>query len=135
MLCLSIVIIQTTNLTPNFHSSIPNIEEGKAIDSLNGIPVYYNGAINHITERNLTANGYNLGLKWQCVEFVKRYYYYHLNHIMPDTKGNAKDFFNNSLPDASYNEQRALVQYSNGSLKKPAVDDIIVFDSKLGNKY
>ena len=49
--------------------------------------------------------------------------------------GNAKDIFDRNLPDASYNEKRDLVQYSNASLKKPAVNDILVFDGHLGNKY
>lgn len=108
---------------------------GSAIDSINGVKVFFNGEISHIQERNIADDGYNIGLRWQCVEFVKRYYLEHFNHEMPDAFGNAKDFFNEDLPDAFYNEQRALVQYANPSLKKPQADDIIVFDGHLGNKY
>ena len=108
---------------------------GTAIDSINGVKVFFNGEIGHVQERNIADDGYNIGLKWQCVEFVKRYYLEHFNHEMPDAFGNAKDFFNEDLPDAFYNEQRALVQYANPSLKKPQADDIIVFDGHLGNKY
>ena len=112
-------------------------ENGAAIkiDSLNGVYVYYNGPIHHVAGRHLAADGYNYGLKWQCVEFVKRYYADYLGHYMPDTWGNAKDFYNSALPDASYNTARALVQYSNPSLKQPAVNDIIVFDGTLANSY
>ena len=85
--------------------------------------------------KNISKDGYNIGLQWQCVEFVKRYYYEHFNHVMPVPGGNAKDIFDRNLPDASYNEKRDLVQYSNASLKKPSVDDILVFDGHLGNKY
>lgn len=106
-----------------------------AIDSLHHIPVYYNGPVNHVGGFSVAKNGYKYGLQWQCVEFVKRYYAEHLGHYMPDADGNAKDFFDKSLPDASFNEARALVQYENPSLKKPQVDDIVVFDRSLGNKY
>ncbi|MFA0963395.1 hypothetical protein AB9P05_16445 [Roseivirga sp. BDSF3-8] len=50
-----------------------------------------------VSGRNLTPDGYNLGLKYQCGEFMKRYYYLHLNHKMPDSYGHARDFFNPSL--------------------------------------
>jgi len=135
ILCIAIVILQTMNWGKPFSSDGNEHQPGKTLDSINGIAVYYNGATDNFTGRNVTSDGYNLGLKWQCVEFVKRYYYFHLSHKMPDATGNAKDFFDQSLPDAAYNEQRALVQYRNASLKKPEVDDIIIFDGHLGNKY
>jgi len=47
--------------------------------------VYYNGSVGHVSGRNLVPDGYNPGLKYQCVEFVKRYYYQHLNHKIPDS--------------------------------------------------
>lgn len=65
---------------------------GQAIDSLNGVYFYYNGSVDNVVGRNTTADGYNLGLKYQCVEFVKRYYFEHFNHKMPNSYGHAKDF-------------------------------------------
>ncbi len=58
----------------------PNLEYevGQKIDSLNGVIVYYNGGVDNVVQRN-TSDGYNLGLRYQCVEFVKRYFEYH-NH-------------------------------------------------------
>ncbi len=47
---------------------------GQKIDSLHGVYVYYNGKTQNVSGRNL-VNGYNLGLNYQCVEFVKRYYF------------------------------------------------------------
>lgn len=58
---------------------------GQKVDSLNGVYAFYNGEVNHVLERNITTDGYNLGLKYQCVEFVKRYYYEYLGHKMPDS--------------------------------------------------
>ena len=48
---------------------------GEKIDSLNGVYVYYNGGVSNVEERNLSEDGYNIGLKYQCVEFIKRYYF------------------------------------------------------------
>lgn len=110
-------------------------EIGDAVDSLNGVKVYYNGAVSHTGERHKAEDGYNYGLRWQCVEFVKRYYYDHLNHKMPNTYGNAKDFFNKRLKDGQKNADRNLVQYTNGSKTLPKVNDLLVFDAVTFNKY
>src|SRR5262245_34634763 len=66
---------------------------GEVGDALDGVAVYYNGGINTSGGRRLGSDGYNLGLKFQCVEFVKRYYYERYQHRMPNAMGHAKDFF------------------------------------------
>ncbi len=71
LLILSFVGIWTCRKT----NPKTNFPVGQQIDSLNGVYVYYNGSIDNVIGRNTTADGYNLGLKYQCVEFVKRYYY------------------------------------------------------------
>lgn len=108
---------------------------GQAIDSLNGVKVYYNGSVTNVSGRNLTKDNYNLGLKYQCVEFVKRYYYEYLKHKMPDTYGHAKDYFNASIPDGGKNTARNLIQYINGSKTKPRPNDILVLSPTLFNPY
>ncbi|PKP21748.1 MAG: CHAP domain-containing protein [Bacteroidetes bacterium HGW-Bacteroidetes-21] len=108
---------------------------GQPIDSLNGVIVYYNGSIDHVSERNLTEDGYNLGLKYQCVEFVKRYYYQYFHHKMPDSYGHAKDFFDPALENGQLNKRRNLIQYVNPGNTKPKVNDLIVFDEHKFNKY
>lgn len=65
---------------------------GEKIESLNNIYVYYNGKVGNVNGRNISKDGYDLGLKYQCVEFVKRYYFLHYFHKMPDSYGHAKDF-------------------------------------------
>lgn len=108
---------------------------GKKIDNFNNVPVYYNGFTKNVNGRNLTKDGYNLGLKYQCVEFVKRYYYEHLNHKMPNSYGHAKDFFKNDIGDGEMNKERNLTQYKNPSLVKPKENDLIIFRGSLFNKY
>ena len=116
-----------------FYGTSPRI--GEVIDSYNGINVYYNGDQNNVFGRNVTYDNYNLGLKYQCVEFVKRFYYIHYGHKMPYTYGHAKDLFNESLPDRKYNPQRGLYQFINGSVYRPLPGDILVFDANPTNPY
>ncbi|MDR6969539.1 surface antigen [Flavobacterium arsenatis] len=112
-----------------------DFEVGQKIDSLNGVVVYYNGGVSNVAERNTTADGYNLGLKYQCVEFVKRYYFEHYNHKMPDSYGNAKDFFDSTLADGQKNEKRNLTQYTNPSQTQPKIGDLLIFDGTPFNRY
>lgn len=139
VLIFILVIVSSTGAIlwtrSDFSISHPSRKIGDPIDTLNGVIVYYNGSVSHVLERNVAKDGYNLGLKYQCVEFVKRYYYEHLKHKMPDSYGHAKDFFKKSLKDGTMNTQRNLTQYSNPSSTKPAVKDLIVFDGNTFNPY
>ncbi len=111
-----------------FHIGLP-------VDNFNGVSVYYNGSVGHVSGRNITADGYNLGLKYQCVEFVKRYYYEYYNHKMPDSYGHAKDFFDRKILDGGKNKSRNLIQYTNQSSTKPKINDILIFDGTIYNKF
>jgi len=119
----------------DFSPAIESPQLGDKIDSLNGVFVYENVSMGNVSGRNVTPDGYNLGLKYQCVEFVKRYYYQHLNHQMPNSYGNAKDFFNKSLGDGQLNIDRNLLQYSNGGKYVPNIGDLIVFDGTIFNSF
>lgn len=116
----------------NFNS---DYEVGQVVDSYNGVHVYYNGGVSNVSGRNLSEDGYNIGLKYQCVEFVKRYYYEYLNHKMPDSYGHAKDFFDKNVVDGEISSKRNLIQYTNQSKSKPQESDLIIFDGTSGNKY
>lgn len=110
-------------------------EVGDKVDEFNGVAVYYNGKVSHSSGRNTAPNGYNLGLKYQCVEFVKRYYFEVYHHEMPNSFGNAKDFFNSKYPDGTLNKERGLLQFANGSISKPKVGDLLVFDKTKWNRF
>lgn len=118
-----------------FLCSDTNPRIGTEIDNLHGVPVYYNGSMANVHGRHVTSTGYNLGLKWQCVEFVKRYYYYMYGHEFPSSYGNAKDFFDKSLYDNSFNIKRGLQQYRNVRYVRPEIGDIIVYDGTTRNPY
>ena len=121
-------VVTYTNLNPGQ-------EVGAVVDEFNGVKVYYNGGVNNSEGRALSRDGYNLGIKYQCVEFVKRYYFERFNHRMPDAFGNAKDFFDANTAQGALNPKRALVQYRNAGPEKPQVDDLIVFPPTLFNPY
>jgi surface antigen len=112
-----------------------NHQIGDTIDHFEGVAVYYNGKVSHVKGRNLAPDGYNFGLKYQCVEFVKRFYYEALDHKMPNSYGHAKDFYQKGLADGRLNPDRGLVQYSNPSKEKPKVYDLLVFDATTFNPY
>jgi len=127
-------IISCSNNQEN-STSFRKLSIGSELDSLNGVKVYYNESFSNTSGRNVTSDGYNLGLKYQCVEFVKRYYFEHYNHKMPNAWGNAKDFFLKKLKDGQLNHDRGLIQCKNGSKFKPEVGNIVVFDGSMFNRY
>ncbi len=107
---------------------------GDRLDSLNGVVVYCNGGFSANSGRNV-VDGYNLGLKYQCVEFVKRYYFERFNHRMPNSYGNAKDFFDSTVADGALNAARGLMQFTNNSAAKPAPDDLLIIDGSRVNPF
>ncbi|VBB47172.1 CHAP domain containing protein [uncultured Paludibacter sp.] len=125
-----IILIITISKRINFNS---DYVVGQPIDSLNSVFVYYNGSVSNVIGRNTSGDGYNLGLKYQCVEFVKRYYYQYLKHKMPDSYGDAKDFFDKDLKDGELNFKRNLYQYSNPSKSKPLINDLLIFNGTIFN--
>lgn len=122
------VVINKVNINPA-HTI------GEVVDTFNGVPVYYNGAIGHVAGRNLATDGYNIGLQYQCVEFVKRYYYARFGHKMPQDRGDAKDYFRQGLPNGALNTERGLLQFVNGAGEAPVAEDLMVFSPWLFNRY
>lgn len=108
---------------------------GGIVDSFNDVPVYYNGAIGHTAGVHRAADGYVFGLRYQCVEFIKRYYYQRFGHRMPRPTGNARDYFDPKVADGALNPARGLLQYRNGSKQGPQTEDILLYGPWPGNPY
>ena len=108
---------------------------GDAIDEFNGVPVFHNGGVQNTAGRNVAADGYNLGIKYQCVEFVKRYYYLRFKHKMPDSYGHAKHFYADNVEDGALNTKRGLLQFVNGSAHPPKSEDILIWGPSWLNPY
>lgn len=105
---------------------------GAEVDSLDGVIVHYNGVLSNTSGTKETEDGYYLGIEYQSTEFVRRYYYEHYNHKMPNSYGTAIEFFNTDLSDGELNEDRGLLQFSNSSDSKPQKGDILIW-SKVGS--
>jgi len=108
---------------------------GAKIDSYKGVSVYYNGKVTGVLGRNTTKDGYNLGLKYQCVEFAKRFYYESYNHKMPNSYGHARDFFDPNIQDGAYNKDRGMYQFRNSGFTKPKADDLVVIGPQPYNEF
>jgi len=108
---------------------------GRQLDSYLSVPVYDNGLLFFRSHgRNYAPDGYYYGQKWQCVEFVKRFYHQAKGHRMPDVWGHARDYFDPTLPEGAMNPRRGLAQFRNGSPSRPQPDDLLVFtDTKYGH--
>lgn len=129
--CLA--VLKSAVLDVQVDAPAPDI--GVQTDSYKGVPVYNNGKdYGRSYGLNYSKDGYYYGYKWQCVEYIKRFYYDVKNHKMPDGFGNAKDFFDTKLSQGEFNKARGLYQYKNGENVKPEPDDLLVFtDSTYGH--
>jgi len=126
---------KTSKNTTKKSSKSNELSTGQVIDKYKGVKVFYNGKVSNVSGRNTTSDGYNLGLKYQCVEFAKRFYYEVYDHKMPDSYGHARDFFNRSLADGELNTKRNMYQFKNGSDHKPKADDMVVIGPLSYNKF
>ena len=95
------------------------------LGSFNGVTIFSNGtALNASYQDSLTngSTGSYLGMKWQCVEYVRRYYYqiYNVN-LAPLHKGNANTFW-----DPNSAAKMGLDRFSNGGSTAPQMGDMIV---------
>jgi hypothetical protein len=117
------------------HVVLSSWSVGDSLDSHKGVTVYNNGPDYPKTHgKHYTPDSsYYYGKKWQCVEFIKRYYYDALQHKMPDGFGHAKEFFDPNVKHGRLNKRRGLQQFVNGGDEKPRPDDILVFGGSYGH--
>jgi len=101
---------------------------GEVIDRWRDVPVRANGIhYNRSHGRHVGLDGYYYGRQWQCVEYVKRFYYDSLDHAFPDGMGHAKTFFDPGIAHGALNPKRGLLQFTNGSGESPRLDDLLVW--------
>lgn len=103
-------------------------EVGSEIGRYKNVPAYQNGKVITTSHGKHYANdGYYYGQKWQCVEYVKRFYHVAHSHHMPSVWGHACDFFNPEIPHGELNPARGMLQFQNGGNTAPMADDLLVF--------
>lgn len=108
---------------------------GEVVDMWRGVVVRANGEPYHRSHgRHYALDGYYYGRMWQCVEFVKRFYYDHYGHAFPDGMGHAKSFFDPEIPHGGWNARRGLWQFTNGYGEAPRPGDLVVWtDGDFGH--
>jgi surface antigen len=107
-----------------------SLKIGDVVDRYKGVAIYHNGfSVFKNNGKHYSKTDYYFGQKWQCVEFVKRFFYETKSHKMPNVWGHAKDFFDSSIEQGQVNSQRGMLQFKNGGNEKPKIDDLIVFNN------
>jgi surface antigen len=79
--------------------------------------------------KHYAEDGYYYGHKWQCVEFIKRYYHDTHDHKMPNVWGHAKDFYQSGLTHGSLNSGRNMLQFENSHTERPQAEDLLVWNN------
>lgn len=117
------------------------ITVGIETGSLDNVPGYYNGSGEAITwGRHYSSDGFYYGEKWQCVEYVRRYYHNALKHDITKL-GDAHTWFTAGVEDGEITFN-GLTQYiyagkdtrsenDDGFSVKPQKGDILVL--QVGN--
>jgi len=113
----------------SFSNSFAADTFGTVVGTFNNVPAYSNCS-NSCTSCNNNCKSYNyidgnyIGIKWQCVEYVRRYYYivYGLDLAsLHSGDAHAKTFYDNATT-------MGLYRYADGGQTPPAVGDILVSD-------
>jgi len=88
------------------------------IGEYNGVIAYSNYENSYVSGKYNYVDGYNTGMKWQCVEYVNRYYYviYGLKIRIPGT--HADDYYDTA-------SDRGLIAYPNGGTTPLQPGDIL----------
>ncbi len=107
---------------------------GEVVFIHKGVPIYSNGEdVYKSNGKHYAADGYYYGHKWQCVEFIKRYYHDAHQHNMPDVWGHAVSFFDPKIPHANLNPARNMQQYYNAYSEPPKAEDLLVWGGRYGH--
>ena len=126
ILALSLMVFVVT--VPLLTGAVAESTVGTKLDAYRGVTVHDNGLIYSRSHgRHFADDGCYYGKKWQCVEFVKRFFHQAHNHKMPDVWGHAKSFFDENVPHGELNPRRGLLQFRNGGSVYPKTGDLLVF--------
>lgn len=97
------------------------LSAGTVYGYVNNVAVYSNGTTPYLLSRGRNQEGtMYYGEKWQCVEFMRRFYYKAFGFHIKETRDYAKQF---------YNSVSGLKSYANGSSTAPQPGDILCITS------
>lgn len=107
--------------------AVPSVAAyGTLVGTFNGVAAYSNGSDTYVSNQyNITDDGTNTGMKWQCVEYVKRYYYLNYGKTWYIPGQNANDYYGNATA-------LGLTAFPNTGTTAPQVGDILAFAGGSG---
>ncbi|MBK1829254.1 CHAP domain-containing protein [Verrucomicrobiaceae bacterium R5-34] len=123
-------LVSTMNNQPSVADSGADVNApiGSEVARYKNVPAFQNGTVITTSHgKHYAADGYYYGQKWQCVEYVKRFFHDALGHHMPSVWGHARDFYDPAVTHGAMNPVRGLRQYLNGGDVAPQPDDLLVF--------
>ena len=112
--------------------------QGIEIGNFDGVPIYGNrisGNDYYISNVQYNMNGFITGMKWQCVEYVVRYYYlkYGLDIKRDATHtGDGRTFYDDVVGNTPY-RRGGIIAFPNGGNTPPQVGDILGFRDNRSN--
>jgi len=91
---------------------------GTCLGEYNGVKAYYDGSNSCARQKYNHLDNYCTGMKWQCVEYVNRYYYKVYGMKIRVIGDDANDYFDRA-------PERDLHRYANGGTVSPQLGDIL----------
>ena len=105
------------------------------VASLN-VPAYSNGNDSFYSNENSFLDGIYMGLKWQCVEYARRWSYLRYGFIFESVEG-AKDMWNQlkDLQRVKDKQRIPLKRHDNGSPHRPHNDSFLIYPEQREMPY
>lgn len=94
---------------------------GAVVGSFSGVTAYSNGSTRYYSGINNFVGGYNVGVKWQCVEFCRRFYLQVYGVYLP-LGYNANQWYGNGM---------GLNRHANGGTTPPRVGDVLCWNGHI----
>ena len=91
---------------------------GNVVGTFDNVSAYSNGSVSNVSNEYNYYNSTNTGMKWQCVEYVNRYYLAKFNKNIRVAGHNAIDYFPNA-------QSHGLTAIPNNGSQAPKVGDIV----------
>jgi hypothetical protein len=101
---------------------------GAVLGVVDGVPAYSNCSAKCVDPEPVKTNGAYTGIKWQCVEFARRWLLKHHGAVFADVDV-AADIWNkiDHLDRVDHKGTIPLQNHPNGSARLPSVGDLLIY--------
>lgn len=101
---------------------------GSVLGVAGGVPVYSNCSAKCVDRQPMKVHGVFTGIKWQCVEYARRWLLRHKGAVFASVNV-AADIWTkiHYLQRVNHKGRIALQNYPNGSRRPPSVGDLLIY--------